>query len=55
MIELAQKAGQTRAVPLLETCLEEERSMAKWLHDHMSETLERYLALRSVKGREAAH
>lgn len=55
MIELAQKAGQTRAVPLLKTCLEEERSMASWLHEHMGETLERYLELRSVKGRKAAH
>jgi ferritin-like metal-binding protein YciE len=55
MIELAQKAGETRAVPLLKSCLEEERAMAAWLHDHMSETQDRYLALRSAKGRGAAH
>lgn len=55
MIALAQKAGQSRAVPLLRTCLEEERAMAQWLHEHMAPTLERYLELRSVKGRKAAH
>jgi ferritin-like metal-binding protein YciE len=55
MISLAEKAGENRAVPLLRTCLEEERAMAQWLHEHMAPTLERYLELRSLKGREAAH
>jgi ferritin-like metal-binding protein YciE len=54
MIELAQKAGEVRAVPLLKSCLEEERAMAAWLHANMSGTQDRYLALRGVKGRAAA-
>jgi ferritin-like metal-binding protein YciE len=53
MIELAQKAGEVRAVPLLKSCLEEERAMAAW-HANMSGTQDRYLALRGVKGRAAA-
>ncbi len=55
MIALAEKAGELRAVPLLKTCLEEERAMAAWLHEHMRPTLERYLELRAVKGGAAAH
>jgi ferritin-like metal-binding protein YciE len=55
MILLAQKAGQPQAVPLLKTCLSEEKAMAEWLHEHLAPTLERYLKLRSEKGHEAAH
>lgn len=55
MITLAEKAGQSQAVPLLKTCLEEEKAMAEWLHEHMAPTLERYLELRSAEGRDAAH
>lgn len=55
MIALAEKAGEHPAVPLLKTCLEEERAMADWLHSHMPGTLDRYVELRCVKGREAAH
>jgi ferritin-like metal-binding protein YciE len=55
MIALAEKAGEMRAVPLLKTCLDEERAMADWLHQHMPGTLDRYLELRSDKGRKAAH
>jgi ferritin-like metal-binding protein YciE len=55
MILLAEKADQPQAIPLLKTCLSEERAMAEWLHEHLGPTLERYLTLRSNKGREAAH
>jgi ferritin-like metal-binding protein YciE len=55
MIALAEKAAQERAVPLLESCLAEERAMAEWLHAHMLPTLDRYLELRSQKGLQAAH
>ncbi len=55
MIALAQKAAVPSATPLLKSCLEDERAMADWLHAHMLPTLERYLELRSEKGREAAH
>ena len=55
MIMLAEKAGESSAVPLLEECLSEERAMAEWLHEHMQPTLERYLQLRSEKGHGAAH
>jgi ferritin-like metal-binding protein YciE len=55
MIVLADKAGQPQAIPLLKTCLSEENAMAKWLHEHLRPTLERYLKLRSEKGHEAAH
>jgi ferritin-like metal-binding protein YciE len=55
MILLAGRAAQPQAVPLLKTCLSEEKAMAEWLHEHMASTLERYLKLRSEKGHEAAH
>lgn len=55
MIALAEKAEETRAVPLIKSCLEDEKAMAEWLHAHMLPTLERYLDLRSQKGRDAAH
>ena len=55
MIVLADKAGQGEAKPLLKDCLAEEQAMAKWLHENMEPTLERYLALRARKGRAAAH
>lgn len=55
MIALAQTAGVANATPLLQACLDEERAMAQWLHDHMQPTLERYLELRSQEGRQAAH
>lgn len=55
MIVLAGKAGLPAAVPLLQACLDEERAMAQWLHEHMEPTLERYLQLRAVEGKKAAH
>jgi ferritin-like metal-binding protein YciE len=55
MILLAEKADQPQAVSLLKICLLEEKAMAEWLHEHMAPTLERYVKLRSEKGREAAH
>jgi ferritin-like metal-binding protein YciE len=55
MILLAEKADQPAAIPLLKTCLQEEKAMAGWLHEHMPATLERYIALRSKKGKDAAH
>ncbi|HLI30646.1 MAG TPA: DUF892 family protein [Gemmataceae bacterium] len=55
MILLAEKADQPAAIPLLRSCLAEEKAMADWLHEHMAPTLERYLELRSEEGRAAAH
>lgn len=55
MILLAEKAGQSEAIPLLNRCLAEEQAMADWLHEHMLPTLERYLKLRSEEGHAAAH
>ncbi len=55
MLLLAEKAGLPEAIPLIKTCLAEERAMADWLHQHLRPTLERYLTLRSEKGRAAAH
>lgn len=55
MILLADRAGQPQAIPLLKTCLSEEKAMAEWLHSHLAPTLDRYLKLRSEKGHEAAH
>jgi ferritin-like metal-binding protein YciE len=54
MIQLAEKADLPAAVPLLQECLQEERAMADWLHEHMSPTLDRYLELRTQDGRAAA-
>ena len=55
MIALAQVAGLADAGKLLDTCLSEEKAMAKWLHEHMLPTLQRYLDLRVEVGKEAAH
>src|SRR3569623_278079 len=55
MIALAQVAGLADAAKLLDTCLSEEKAMAKWLHEHMLPTLQRYLDLRVEVGKEAAH
>ena len=54
MIGLAAHAEAPAVAPLLQQCLDEERAMADWLRDHMSPTLERYLALRSAGGEQAA-
>lgn len=55
MIILAEKAALPEAVPLINDCLDRERAMADWLHQHMQPTLEKYLELRSQEGRSAAH
>jgi ferritin-like metal-binding protein YciE len=54
MVLLAQRAGKSDQVPLVEDCLAREKAMAEWLHAHMAPTLERFLEL-SEREVEAAH
>lgn len=54
LIVLADRAGQADAAPILKESLQEEKAMAKWLHEHLKPTVEQYLELKGL-GRDAAH
>lgn len=52
LIEMAQQAGDTAAVPLLQESLDEEMAMAEWLDQNLPEVVRTYIA-RETSGRKS--
>jgi ferritin-like metal-binding protein YciE len=54
LIVLAEAAGETEALPVLQQNLKEEQNMASWLETNLSSVTEQYVSLREM-GETAKH
>ena len=53
LLAAAQKAGDTAAIPAIESILNEEKQMAEWLINHIPQTTEQFLLRSEADGVEA--